>query len=221
MTKGQIAGLIVAGLLFIGGIIALWYYFVYIPENSGGTGIKDGDACKTTDGKDGKISAGICVANTTNNILPAPVATPVITPLGKGSTLITTGASQDTTQFGYAIKEGNLASYNLLTSAGSNPKLIHFTVPFNQTCYASIWYKSWLYYYRGFTQDANTGMKTCYYGTDKNRMWKELLVQTPVSGTCSNFKLYLSGVEYRFTEIRLIGIDQYIGNVNFCVYKKQ
>lgn len=79
MTKGTtIAVSIGAGLLFLGGMIALWYHFVYKPENAGnGTGTKEGDAC-TKDGKEGTIQGGICITTKNPILNPEPVALPFI-----------------------------------------------------------------------------------------------------------------------------------------------
>lgn len=82
MTKGQIAGSIVGGLLFIGGMIALWYHFVYKPENAGsGTGNNEGDTCTTSGGKAGVLdSNGSCIENTPT---PRPSnLSPVTLPFG-------------------------------------------------------------------------------------------------------------------------------------------
>ena len=207
----------ILGILGLGALAGI-FYFIYkrfiAPSAEGdtqtcpdGSVIPVSQSCPRTMGGN----------NNPNGIpQPAPVSA---NSLGKGSTLITTGASLDNTSFDYKINESNLASYNLFTSAGNNPKLIHYALPFNQTCYSRNWYKGWLYDYRGFSQDTNTGAKTCYYGVDKSKLPAEIFVQTPASGSCANFKLYLSGVEYRFIEIRNINAGNQ--QVNFCVYQRQ
>lgn len=146
-----------------------------------------------------------------------PNAQPVHIP-GKGSTLITSGAT-GVTGAGFAgMNESNLNSYNVLTDPGTNPQKIHFTAPFNKACDPWVWYNKWLYAYVESTQDANTGLRTCYYEVSKSKLPAELAVQTPAAGACANFKLYLSGIEYAYDSIRNVKIG--IVTIPYCIYKR-
>jgi len=134
-------------VIFLGGVA--YYLFVYLPSKN------------TSKDEDANITNGNGNGSGSNNNIPPTDQISVIS-LGKGSVLITSGVTQNAVNFGYAINESNLASYNIGTSPGSNPKLIHYVLPWNQSCFSGVWYKGWLYAYRGFTQDANSGTKTCY-----------------------------------------------------------
>lgn len=123
----------------------------------------------------------------------------------------TQGASFDN------ITEASLPSFNVLTSPGSNPGKIHFVVSFNTTCAPFVWYKNWLYSYLGSTQDTVSGNKTCYYGINSAKLPAELLVD-PTGTSCQNFKLYISGIEYKYDSIK--PVKKGFVFVPHCVYKK-
>jgi hypothetical protein len=148
-----------------------------------------------------------------------PNGQPVNIP-GQGSTLITSGATGLANLPAFSgLTEATLASSNVLTSPGSAPAKVHLVVPFNGVCDPFIWYKSWLYSFVESIQDSGTGQRTCYYAVNKSKLPAELLVATPASGACGNFKLYLSGVEYKYVSIRNVKFGPAPG-VNYCVYKK-
>lgn len=204
-------------------IFALIYFFVISPSDKSK---KEGAICKTTGGIDGIIQGGSCVPPrainpNTFNYLGYVNGQPVALPLSFQSTLVDIGQTAQAVPNFNSAHENDLTLFNILTSAGSNPTKIHYVTGFSSPCPQYIWYKNWFYSFRG-TQTNDNGNKTCYYGINKSDLPNEIKVTIPNGQTqCKNFKLYISGVEYKFSERKfespLLGSPQ----VSVCVYKKQ
>ena len=221
--KNYTLWIIIAGAVLVLGIA--YYYLIGSTPDEGG---EEGSPCKSDDGRDGVIQGGVCVPpHTVNGGYVAPVVTPISSSASQSLALRSTLVNQGNTSVAQSpsvfynninLSQTSLGSFNLATAKGTNPALIHFITGFINQCPAFVWYKNWLYSYRGTETDSNTGAKTCYYKIDKASFPKEIKVLSN-AGQCGNFKLFTSGIEYKFTEKRT---DKY-GNaqVEFCIYKKQ
>lgn len=210
---------IVAGSVLL--LVILYYVFIGSSDNKAKG---EGTSCKTDDGKDGIITGGTCVPprvipdNSNPNFNPNP--TPVPLPLGTGSTSVNIADTAQAVINYTGMTEDNISSYNVLTSAGSNPNRIHYVTGFSSQCPQYVWYKNWLYSYRGTESDQN-GNKTCYYGIDKSVLPASLEIQILTSNTCTNFKVYVSGIEYKYDKTIQKPATLSSGMKSYCVYVKQ
>lgn len=203
MSKKVIFFIVVGVVIVAAGIAAYFLFFSDDTDEGNNTG-------GNTGGGTGNSGAGSLNIN--------PNATAI--GLGYGSTAVnqadTVGiAGADFT----GLTEDNIKSRNVLTAAGSNPAKIHFTVAFNASCPAFVWYKNWLYAFDQSVQNSNTGIKTCYYSVKPSTLPAQLLVMAPTQGDCTNFKLYISGVEYKYVEKTSIVTGLGFPKL-YCVYKK-
>lgn len=211
----KFVGIVVAVIIVFGVV----YYFFLSPEGDT-PDPNDGKACKTADGKDGFMKGGICVNSQQN---PKPILDPnpvvVTLPLKTGSTSVNISDTAQAVINFSGLKEDNMVSYNVLTSAGSNPIKIHYVTGFASSCPQYIWYKNWLYSYRGTEQD-QSGNKTCYYGINKSILPSSLDIQ--LTGlTCANFQVYVSGIEYKYDKTIIKGGGLTTSAKTYCVYNKQ
>ena len=210
-------GIVIGSILLL---VILYYAFVESPKSNN----NDGKTCKTNDGKNGIMTGGVCTlpkdtsSNSNLDFNPNPV--PVVPlPLKVGSTSVNIADTAQAVVNFSGMSENNLASYNILTSAGSNPNKIHYTTGFASQCFPNIWYKNWLYSYRGSEID-QSGNKTCYYGVNKSVLPASIQVQLTGS-ECKNYKLYISGVEYKYSK-NIVGGGSIISvPLSYCVYTKQ
>jgi len=98
----------------------------------------------------------------------------------------------------------NVNSYNIHTSPDKVKPLIHYVTSFNKKCPPYIWYNYGLYSYRSEQTDSQ-GNKTCYYKFDKSVLPAELQIRISIPPyQCSQFKYYLSGVEYKFKKSKVV-----------------
>lgn len=128
-------------------------------------------------------------------------------------------AANPSTYFSLLI-DTNVNSYNIHTTTDKVKPLIHFVTSFNKKCPPYIWYNYGLYSYLSEQTDAQ-GNKTCYYKFDKSVLPDELKIRISMPPyQCSQFKYYLSGIEYKFKEAKVVpgGIG---GAKYFCIYEKQ
>lgn len=210
MKKTLIA--IGAGLLAITGIGLAFYYLVWRPKHPK---LKEGDRCTTGDGKSGTIQNGQCVP--VDGIAPPkpPVTSEIPSQLGLRSTQVNESdtAPASLGSFSSNVSESNLYLFHILSSAVKVKSLIHFVTGFATNCQQNIWYNDTLYTYIGTRTDAS-GNKTCYYKFIKAILPNELKIAVSVL-PCTQFKYYLSGVEYLYNKSSL---EQ---GIAYCYYKKQ
>lgn len=224
-TLGKIVlAVVVLGLLYLA------YRFIFKkPE--------DGTACDSdNDGvDDGAYLNGECVKSD------------VIDPgIGTGPTEQGTGTNTFAPQFnsvkvsknltsvgpnpnGYynGITASNVHDYNIQNASGSNPEYIHFTTRFDSQCPQYIWYKKWLYVFRkeevvqGSTALSRPNEKNCYYKLEKSLFPSEFSVLLPtVAGQCPGLKLFISGIEYKYSQT-ITGTPSFTGTPNaYCIYKR-
>lgn len=208
-------------ILVIVGILGYMAYKFIFKKPANGT------PCSSTGGSinDGIIVDGNCIKNTTSdsNTLPTPDQeniniNPDITSPEVHYSAVST--AQNPSLFLVNISESNMSSFNLTKAPGSNPSRIHIVTKFNTPCAQFVWYKHWLYVLSSSKADQNTGLVTCYYKIDKSVFPDEIKVSTQVGSKCNNFKLFFSGVEYRYSDTRIEHPNNFT-TLQFCAYKKQ
>lgn len=150
-------------------------------------------------------------------------APPTPTTLGFNSTKVAltdvAPASNPNSLF-ISANESNVASYNIFTYAVFGKGFIHYDTNFSTSCPPYLWYKKSYYSLLGSNTDAS-GVKTCYYKLDKNVLPQQLKVQslTPPYA-CTEFKYYVSGVEYVFDKAVAEGTGL-AGTKHYCLYNKK
>lgn len=131
-----------------------------------------------------------------------------------------TAIGQNPSSYYANLSEGNAPGKNVLTSKQQVYPAIHFEVSFNDTCSPYIWYRSTLYKLLGSETDSQ-GNKTCYYRYDASIFPSELRMQLPFGKTdCSNYKYYVSGIEYVHKETK-VETSNSLGALVYCYYTKK
>lgn len=205
--------------IFLAVILVLGVIVYYSIVNTTANAQGEGGGSEQAPPRPNTSGTGIATPDTT--------ATPVSLPMSLHSTKVSGGSiivpTKSLSAFFIGISEANLSSFNILGSPVSNPELIHYETSFNSQCPQYVWYNRSLYALRGTDVNSTTGVKTCYYKNAQSSLPSELKVQTTaIAGQCANFKLYLSGVEYRYTKSSTETIyNPFATTVNYCVYQKQ
>lgn len=140
-----------------------------------------------------------------------------------------TSPAQDPNSFFNGLLESNIDSFNVQKSAGSNPQYIHFDTEFDSQCYQYVWHKKWLYTFVG--QQAVAGgsatgegqnLKTCKYGISKASLPSQLRVRiASPANPCANFRLFISGLEYKYSQTITEAGAMSSAPVTYCIYNKQ
>lgn len=226
---GRTIGMIVLVIVVLG--LAWMAYRLIV------AGPDDGTPCSSTGGasNDGTIIGGDCVPtalpSTTNQGQTPQLGTPQTQTLDAidGLKAREVGASevesaQDPGAFLNAMTENNASSYNVLTSrdeTASNPYAINFRTAFNGQCHQFVWYRKWLYAFKRVTSNPSTGEKTCHYEADKSYFPRRIRIRsTTPPHSCSQFKYFFTGAEYRFAETAF-ETGGVAGPIHYCVYDRQ
>lgn len=221
-------------LIIVGALAWMAYKFIFKkPE--------DGTRCSTTGGSvnNGSYLNGVCIADSTggtngphidtNPTLGGDVS-PVFEPNSVQVNESSIAIGQNINNFFNNIQEQNISSFNITTSAGSNPGYIHFKTNFQNQCPQFVWYKKWLYTFirveNAAKQVEGSGVgpaqNTCYYKVDRTILPNEIKVaKNNNTAQCANFKLFTSGVEYKFLETRKVTNQFSHWTTIYCIYKKQ
>lgn len=207
-------------ILIIGGIIlavigVLWlayYYLIYKPAHPD---IKEGERCTTDDGKIGSVKNGVCVPVPSTTVPPPLSELPFTPPIGFRSTKVN---ESDTASVSLGVfnqlAEATVSSFNILASPVKVTTFIHYETNFSNGCPQYIWYQQALYTKIGEKIDSTSGIKTCYYGFNKSVLPNELKIMVSTL-PCTQFKYYLSGVEYSYSK------STQEQGIAYCYYNKQ
>lgn len=209
MKRIIIIGVIILAII---GLSVAYYYWIYKPAHPD---IKEGDGCTTDDGKIGTIQNGACVPVSSTPAPPSISELPFIPPIGFRSTKVN-GSDTSSASLGIfnQISESTLSLLNILPAPVKVTQFIHYETNFSNGCPQYIWYQQALYTKMGEKTDSTSGIKTCYYRFNKSVLPNELKIMVSTL-PCTQFKHYLSGVEYSYSKS-----TQELGN-NYCFYYKQ
>lgn len=203
-------------LLAVLALLGLAYWVFIGRKNQGRVG---------SNGENGGSGNGSDPSNPNAGGQPAP------DPIGKGSILVQSSdivVAQNPASFfnPLTITEANAASYNIVKKQTVPSPRIHYVVgnvTANASCSPFVWYKNALYALFG-TEVDGSGIRTCYYRFNPAVLPNTLRIQTPFSAnpTCSAFRYYQSGVEYKFdTMVTVSPQFSSAPATYYCVYNKQ
>lgn len=203
---------------------------------------EDGTACDSdNDGvNDGVFLDGVCVKNEGGGQTFDPLGlgnvnvgggisvNPALNSVRVSKSLVSAG--QNPSSYFNNVLQSNMSSFNILTSATSNPEYIHFGTNFDSQCPQYVWYKKWLYVFvrenvvaSTTSSEGESGEKNCYYRVDRNILPMELrVILSNPANSCPALTLFLSGAKYNYMEKRVEPPVSAGGPPRMsCVYRKQ
>lgn len=225
------------GKIFLAIIVIalLWFAYQWIFGKP-----KDGTACDSDgDGiDDGTYVGGICVKTALDSGTGAPGGPTLDSNIQPGtiglnpalnSVLVsasTVSGAQSPSAFFNNIHKGNIASFNVMTVAGSNPDLIHFRTRFDAQCPQYIWHKKWLYSFitEKIVPSADSrDPKICYYKVERSALPNQInILLNSAADSCPSLRLFISGAEYAYSQTKTEFVTTPSGHwINYCAYNKK